>query len=91
MVTLRGIIVARIWLGVGGIERVSMSSRTLTKLLMVLGTLSTFTGRAWNRVSFIVTSLEVYIVATVAIAEESIRKPHFSLGDGGGALVAVAF
>ena len=59
MVTLGSVTVTM----VGGdgramVGRVSASSRTLTRLLMVLRILLTFTNGAWDRASFMVTSLE---------------------------------
>ena len=62
--------------GDGGVEmgRVSASSTTLTWLLMVSSILSTFTGNgACDRASFVVASLEAYVVAIGAMAVMNLR------------------
>ena len=86
MVALGSITVARVGGGGGvvvGAERVSVSSRTLTRWLMVLRTFSTLNWYAWGS---LVPSVEEDGVAIVArTLEEAMRgNLYFSLGDGGG-------
>ena len=87
VVTLGSMTIARGVMGVGAAERVSVSSRTLTKLLMVLRIfLMLYREGAGEGASLMFLSLEAYKLAIVAIVFERSTKTnlHFSLWDGGG-------
>jgi len=66
MVALGIVIVAGIEVGVGDIESVSISLRTLTRLLMVSRIFLTFSMRGWDSISFkAILSTLAYKVAAI--------------------------